>query len=173
MEDSHAYSEGDWIVHSHYGVGKIQGVEVKSISGEDSSYFRIITNNSTFWVPVDQMDSAVLRPLSTPEGIQEAIDVLHRPAVEMSSNTKIRQSRIQSVRLDNSPTAIARLIRDLRAREREKGVLYSSERSAFQTLRERLIQEWAIVMEADVDDISAELDGLLDITPIPAVDEGK
>ena len=89
MEESHAYSEGDWIVHSHYGVGKIKGVEVKCISGEDTPYYRITTTNSTFWVPLEQMNSDVLRPLSTPEEIELAIVLLKEPAEEMSSNSKV------------------------------------------------------------------------------------
>jgi len=161
MEDSHDYSQDEWIVHAHYGVGQIGGVEVKSISGEETSYYKIKTSDSTFWVPVDQMNSEVLRPLSTREEIQQALDTLRRPAKEMSSNSKLRQSRIQSVRESNAPDAIAQLIRDLRARKRDKGVLYSSERAAFQTLSQRLVQEWAIVTDANVDELALELDQLL------------
>lgn len=163
MEESHTYLEGDWIVHCHYGVGKIEGVEVKSISGEDSSYFRIKTTNSTFWVPVEQMNSEILRPLSSPEEIELAIVVLKDPPEEMSANSKVRQSRIQSVRALNTPSAIAELIRDLRARKRDKGVLYSSERSAFDTLKLRLAQEWAIVTDVKAEEISSEIDKLLNI----------
>ncbi len=166
MEDSHAYSNDEWIVHSHYGVGQISGIETKSISGEETRYYRVKTSESTFWVPVDQMDSDVLRPLATKEEIQEAVVALQEPAQEMSSNSKVRQSRIQTVRADNTPKAIAELIRDLRARKRDKGVLYSSERSAFQTLSQRLVQEWAIVMGESPIKISAELDRLLDIPRI-------
>ena len=163
MEESHTYSEGDWIVHSHYGVGKIKGVEVKSISGEKTSYFRITTTNSTFWVPIDQMNSEILRPLSSPEEIQLAIVMLQNPPEEMSPNSKVRQSRIQSVRLLNTPSAVAELIRDLRARKRDKGVLYSSERSAFDTLKQRLVQEWAIVTDAKTEEIASEIDKMLNI----------
>ena len=163
MEKPHTFSEGDWIVHSHYGVGRIKGVEVKSISGEETSYYRITTTDSTFWMPVDQMNSEILRPLSSPEEIQLAIVALQKPAEEMSPNSKVRQGRIQSVRDLNTPSAIAQLIRDLRARKRDKGVLYSSERSAFDTLKQRLVQEWAIVTDAETEDIASKLDNLLDI----------
>jgi RNA polymerase-interacting CarD/CdnL/TRCF family regulator len=170
MEDSHDYSQDEWIVHAHFGVGQIVGVEVKSISGEETSYYRIKTSDSTFWVPVDQMDSELLRPLSTPDEIQQAIALLKEPAQEMSSNSKIRQSRIQTVRESNTPDGIAQLIRDLRERKRIKGVLYSSERAAFQTLSQRLVQEWAIVTDADTDDVALELDLLLNIPQVLPVD---
>jgi RNA polymerase-interacting CarD/CdnL/TRCF family regulator len=172
MEESHVYAEGEWIVHSHFGVGQIKGVEVKSISGDETRYYRIKTTDSTFWVPLDQMNSEVLRPLSTPEEIQRAVATLQKPPKEMSSNTKLRQSRIQSVRMGNTPGAIARLIRDLRARKRDKGILYSSERSAFRTLSERLVQEWAIVTGTKTEVIASELDSLLE-TPQPFAVEEK
>ena len=171
MEESHVYLEGEWIVHSHFGVGQIKGIEVKSISGGNTRYYRIKTADSTFWVPLDQMDSEVLRPLSTPEEIQHAIATLQNPPKEMSSNTKIRQSRIQSVRIGNTPGAIARLIRDLRARKRVKGILYSSERSAFRSLSERLVQEWAIVTDTKTEVIASELDSLLETPRAFAVEE--
>ncbi len=161
MDDSHLYSENEWIVHSHFGVGQIVGVEVKSISGDETKYYKIETADSTFWVPVDQMDSELLRPLATHEEIQLAIAALQGPAEEMSSNSKIRQIRIQTVRQDNTPVGIAQLLCDLRARKRDKGVLYSSERSAYQTLSQQLMHEWAVVTGTDVGVIALQFDQLL------------
>ncbi len=170
MEETRAYSKGDWIVHSLYGIGQIKGVDTKGISGEETHYYRIQTTDSTFWVPVDQMDSEVLRPLSTPEEIQQAIAALQKPAKEMSPNYKTRQSRIRRVQDRNTPRAIARLIRDLRAYKRKKGALNKTERSAYRTLRERLVKEWAIVTGTEAEKITPKLDRLLDPTRTP-VDE--
>lgn len=161
MERVRTYSEGDWIVHTRYGIGQIKGVDLKNISGEETRYYRVITTNSTYWVPVDQMDSEVLRPLSTPEDIQKAITALQKPPKEMSQNYKTRQSRIQRVEIRNTPRAIARLIRDLRERQREKGALNKTERSAFRSLRQRLIEEWAIVIGATTENVELKLNTLL------------
>ncbi len=161
MEESYIYSQGDWIVHSQYGIGKIKGVDVKDISGEKTDYYRIETSNSTFWMPVDQMDSDLLRPLSTPDEIQQAIVTLQKPAKEMSSNYKMRQNRIQTAQNRNTPKAIAQLIRDLRARQRDKGILNSSERSAFRNFKQRLVEEWVIVTGKKTEKIESKLDDLL------------
>ena len=155
------YSTGDWIVHSHYGVGQIEGVEVKHISGEETSYCRIKTSESTFWIPVDQMDSELIRPLATPDDIQQVIAALQEAPEAMSPNTKIRENQINTVRVNNTPTDIARLIRDLRARQREKGILYSSERHAYRTLRQQLVQEWAMVTGTEAGGVEAQIDKLL------------
>ena len=86
MKEFQSYSTGDWIVHAYYGIGQIKGVEVKCISGEESRYYKIQATGSTYWMPVDQMDSEALRPLATSEEMQQAIDVLQEPPMEMSSN---------------------------------------------------------------------------------------
>ncbi len=171
MEETHSYSTGDWIVHSHYGVGQIKGIEVKSISGKETRYYKIETTNSTFWVPVDQMDSDILRPLSTPEEIEQAIATLERPAREMSPNYKMRQINILGAQVSNTPTAIARILRDLRARRRKKGVLNSDERSAFRNLKQRLIEEWVIVTGAKEEIVMTRLNHLLD--PDREPDDGQ
>ncbi|MCP4356824.1 MAG: hypothetical protein GY796_02255 [Chloroflexi bacterium] len=165
MEEIRMYSKEDWIVHSQFGIGQIKGVDVKNISGEESDYYRIKTTNSTFWMPVKQMESDVLRPLSTPKEIKQAITILKEPPVEMSSNYKIRQNRIRQVRIQNTPEAIAELIRDLRAHRREKGVLNSSERSAFRALKQRLVEEWALVTDEKTEMIATKLDKLLNLQP--------
>jgi CarD family transcriptional regulator len=162
MEESRTYSKGDWIVHSYYGIGQIKGIDVKGISGEDARYYRIRTTDSAFWMPVDRMDSEILRPLATPEEIENAIDALRKPPKTMSSNFKTRQSRIQRAQNRNTPKAIARLIRDLRGRQRDKGPLNGTELSAFRALKQRLVQEWAIVMGTETEKVASRLDNLLD-----------
>ena len=171
MEETNTYSKGDWIVHSRYGIGQIKGIDVKSISGEETQYYRIKATDSTFWMPVDQMDSDVLRPLSTPEEIQQAVTILQKPPEEMSSNYKIRQKRIQAARIRNTPKAVAQILRDLRAHRREKGILNSTERSAFLSLKQRLVEEWALVKNTKPEKIEATIDNLLDPHQTPVVDE--
>ncbi len=161
MAELETYAPDDWIVHAHYGVGRIEGIEIKNISGEDTRYYRVTTSQSTFWVPVDQIDNELIRPLSSTGDIENVIATLQEPAQVMSSNAKVRQSRIHKVRIANEPVDIARLIRDLKARQRDKGILYATERSAFITLKEQLAQEWAIVTDAETEEVNAEIDGLL------------
>ncbi len=162
MESSHDFSEEDWLVHTHYGIGQIKGIEVKMISGAKASYFRIQTSDSTFWIPVDQIDSEILRPLSTLEEIQLAIAILQRPPKKMSSDHNARKTRIRRVQLQNTPEDTARLIRDLRARQRDKGELNMEESSAIRALKQRLIEEWSLVMDKKSEKVSSRLDDLLD-----------
>lgn len=161
MESAHVFSEEDWLVHSYYGIGQIKGVEVKGISGAEVHYFRIQTTDSTFWVPVDQMDSEIMRPIATPQDIHMVIAILQRPPKEMSSDHHIRKSRIRCVQLENTPEDVARLIRDMRARQQDKGKYNLDENNVVRTLRQRLIEEWSIVMDKQTERVATRLDTLL------------
>ena len=150
-----------WVVHTQYGIGQIKGVDEKEISGEKTRYYRVKTRNSTFWVPISEINNEMLRPLSTPEDIQEAISILQKSPKRMSPNAKIRQTRIRETRQHNTPQANARLIRDLRELQREKAILNQTERSALQNFKQRLVEEWAIVVGLKVEQANSKLDALL------------
>lgn len=162
MEEKNTYTQDDWIAHSSYGIGQIKGIDTKNISGTDTRYYRVKTNDSTFWIPVEQMDSEVLRPLSTPEEIQQAIATLQKPAETMSSNYKMRQKRIKRAYIRNTPKALARLLRDLRAYWRSKGILNSTERNAYKTIKQRLIEEWVLVKNTKAEKVESRIERFLD-----------
>lgn len=152
---------GDWLVHCSYGIGQVMGIEEKDISGEPTRYYRIQTSDSTYWLPVAQSDSEELRPLATHAEIQAALAILAKPPRKMAKNHTARKSRIQQVRAENTPDDIARLVRDLRARQRDKGILNQTERSAYSTFKQRLLEEWAAVSGSKKDKLAARLEALL------------
>jgi RNA polymerase-interacting CarD/CdnL/TRCF family regulator len=145
MHKSSEYSSGDWVAHAMYGIGRITGIETKGISGEETRYYRIETTNSTYWMPVDQMDSDLIRHIVSEEEMEDVIQILQREPKEMSSNHNTRKSTIRSTRLSNTPAAFARLIRDLKARQSAKGTLNVKEKRSFKAIKQRLAEEWAIV----------------------------
>jgi RNA polymerase-interacting CarD/CdnL/TRCF family regulator len=161
MNASHIYAEGDWLAHSDYGIGQIKGIEVKDISGASVDYFRIQTTDSTIWVPVNRMDSEKIRPLSTLEEFRLVIAILQRPPREMSTDHQVRKTRIQRVQLQNMPEDIARLIRDLRARQRDMGKYNLNENDAVRILRQRLVDEWSVITGKNVESVTSSLDALL------------
>ncbi len=163
MNTTSDFKQGSWIVHAFYGVGQIKGRETKQISGDEADYFKIETADSTYWLPVDQIESDMLRPLSSTEDIQQALVILQKPAKEMSSNYKVRQSLIREVQLQNTPKAIARLVRDLRALQRKNGVLNHTESTAFRRLRNQFAREWVLVTGTKKEKIDRRLDKLLGI----------
>lgn len=161
MEKQLMFSEGDWLVHRNYGTGQIRGVEDKNISGESSKYYKFQTEDITIWLPVDDINEELIRPLSSEEEIEEAIAVLRRPPKDMESNFNKRKSRIRKVKKNNEPVAIARLVRDLRERRRQEGGLRAAERRALRSLTKKFVQEWAACLGVKTDTARRKLDRML------------
>ena len=152
MKSTDNYRSGMWVVHASYGIGKIKRIVKKNISGTPKRYYKIVTENSTYWMPVEQMDSTDIRPITPVEELLKAIAVLEAVPEEMSSDHKVRQKRIQKVLNANAPYLMACMLRDLTAYWREKGPANAHERQAFQSLRGRLAAEWSIAARTNQDD---------------------
>ena len=117
---AHVFKVGDWLIHINYGVGQIVGVEEKSLYGEKKLFYRVCAqeNNGVFWVPIDQAtENERIRPLVTRNRLQEALALLQKPPRAMSEENKIRKERIFTARSNGRLLPIARLIRDLSARQ--------------------------------------------------------
>jgi len=150
VQDLQNFELGDYIVHCHHGVGRIEAVERKNLGGKDTNYFRIEMADSMIWIPIEVMDSGQLRPLVEKVAFQEAIDSLSKKSVEMNANMNLRKLRINEVIDDNEPVATAQLIRDMWARQQIKGTPNETERRAYRALSDRLLQEWALCMEINI-----------------------
>ena len=89
----------------------------------------------------------------------------------MSSDHKMRKNDIRRVQQNNTLEDIARLIRDLRARQRERGELALEELNAMRALKQRLVEEWAIITGEKTDKIASKLEDLLNDQQPPADEE--
>jgi RNA polymerase-interacting CarD/CdnL/TRCF family regulator len=159
-EGNQALADGEWVVHNSYGVGQIRGYETKMINGKEVTYYRVETDNATFWVPLDQVDSERLRPLSTKGELEKAIKILELPPREMNPDHNLRKLTINTVRSDPSLDEMARLVRDLNARCMKKD-LNSTEKEALTHFTARLVEEWVACMQISVDEANSALNRLL------------
>lgn len=160
MKEQMLFSKGDWIVHVHHGVGQVRQKSSKRIGQHEGEYYQVDLQSSTLWVPVDNVDPATFRTIASEEEFDEAMDLLRRPAREMGSDFSKRKSRIRSVQSEHSFVALARLVRDLWARQQERS-LSNTEESALRQLSERLLSEWSICMQIEVDEAQQMLYRLL------------
>lgn len=152
------FGPGDWIVHSHHGVGQIKEVERMRMAGAENTYFRVEMSDSTIWIPIELADDGPIRAVSDKVEFQEAIDVLAEQPEELDSNINVRKSHFTNVIQDNSPTATAGLIRDMWARQQEKGIPSESERHIYRTLHDHFSQEWSVSMGIKLERANSLLD---------------
>ncbi len=154
------FSKGDWIVHLVYGIGQVKAVEKKSIGGESRKYYRVQAEESEYWVPVDDANNETVRPLASPHRIRRALRILKEAPEKMASNYKIRRKRIRDTTLDGALRSDIELMRDLFARQNDRG-LNPTEEESFRTLKSRFLKEWSLSLGIDIEEARQKFNKLL------------
>lgn len=162
------FSAGDWIIHNTHGIGKVIAIEEKSFAKQpEKIYYRIETDEITIWVPADQDE--VLRMLPPPEEYDRAVAILKQPSRRMSPAFKSRLARIRQARAAGTPQALARIVRDLWARQKRRGQLSNTEKVALRDLINQLLAEWSLSTGLAKSQLSKKFYSLLRQNALPAV----
>lgn len=154
------FSPGDWVIHNGHGIGKIEAIEEKSFGNrQEKTYYRIVTDEITLWVPA--AEDGTLRMVPPPEAFAQAVAVLQRPSRRMSPAFKSRLARIRQAKAKGSPQALARIVRDLWARQERRGQLSNTEKQALRGLINEFLAIWSISTSLEESQISKKLFSLL------------
>ncbi len=161
MQSKDTFSVNDWIVHSFHGVGQIEALETKSISGVENDYFKVQTPDSTYWLAIEQLDDDQVRSLATEDEIEAIASILKQSPESLSSNAAIRKAHIKKARSRNTVESVACLIRDLHPHFQNKDNMNVTEQRIYKTIRQRLIKEWVLVTGKKAEGIESRIDKLL------------
>jgi RNA polymerase-interacting CarD/CdnL/TRCF family regulator len=142
-DNGQIYHTGDWIVHRAYGVGQVVGLDKKCLNEKVQQFYKVRTNESTFWLPVNKAVSERVAPLPSKRMVLQAINVLQKKPQEMSSDFKTRKKRVEQVISGGSLIAISRLVRDLTARQKEIRLSFT-EAQALRRLKGLLFKVWSV-----------------------------
>ena len=105
------YTEGDWIVHAHYGVGQVREVEKKELDGEKQFFHRVKTFDSEYWLSVSGMDVEYIRPIASEYQIKRALTMVRKTPEELPDNHTLRSRVINEAIKDSSLYTKACMIR--------------------------------------------------------------
>lgn len=135
--------KNDWIVHSYHGVSHIEGVDRKKLDGKEKSFFKVKTNELTYWIPVGNVDVQHIRTISSVSTLKKALTTIrHRPK-NLENDYRSRRVRINEIFNKGSLQSKAELIRDLNARNAtQRDNIY--EEKILDKLKGQFIDEWAI-----------------------------
>jgi len=148
---------GDTVLHPRYGVGTIGGIETRVQDGEQRDYYVIPkpSISSTIFVPVDSADEVGLRPVSTREKLQQALNILTGEGDQAAAAGTIRNL------MWNDPLELARAIRR-QATEPKSRYPKVSEQHQLKRARKLLMEELAVVLDLSEDKVAAIMDGSLE-----------
>lgn len=160
MTLNNTFTKGEWIVHHRYGIGRIRRTERKVLAEIKAEYFRVETEESVFWVPVEDENNNRIRPLSSPSQLREALNSLKKPARKMASNYKQRRQQIQEAIVANSLLMRCKILRDLSALKETKN-LTENEKKIFSDFQNHLLVEWSLCVDLPIKEVRCQFQQLL------------
>ena len=82
------YEIGDKVVYPHHGAGKIVKIEQKEVLGQQRDYLtiKILHNDMTVMVPVENADRAGLRRVVDRDVVEQVLEVLRGDPTKMPKN---------------------------------------------------------------------------------------
>jgi len=150
---------GDKAVYPGHGVGVIESIETKQISGKELMFYilRITDNGMTIMIPRDNADAVGLRGVIRKLEIPKVLQILKARDVEIDTQTWNRRYREYMEKINTgSIFEIAEVIRDLHLLKNEKELSFG-ERKILDTAKNLLIKELAIVRDVKESDIVKEI----------------
>ena len=157
------YSKGDWIVHAHYGVGQVKGIERKILDGEKKLFFKVKTFDGVYWLSVVRTDVEYIRPITSEHQIKRALTIIRKPPEKLPENHTHRNKAISDALNDPSLYAKARMIRDLNGKQ-QMSKLNFTEEDAFLKMKRQLLNEWSVVEDKEHEILQEKLDKALEIS---------
>ena len=162
MAEKLEFKKGDFVVYPAHGVGRIEGVDAFSMSGQDVMLYSISfeQDRMRLKVPVSKAKTSGLRRLSSRDRIKEALSTLQGRSkvrrVMWSRRAQEYESKINS----GDPVSIAEVVRDLHRGSDQPEQSYS-ERQIYQAALDRLVREFAAVEAIDESTATERLEQML------------
>ncbi len=150
---------GDKAVYPGHGVGVIEAIETKQISGKEHSFFilRIVDNGMTIMIPQDNVGAVGLRGVIRKIDVSKVIHILKDRDVTVDNQTWNRRYREYMEKINTgSIFEIAEVLRDLHLLKAEKELSFG-ERKIMDTAKNLLVKELAIAREVKETDILREI----------------
>ena len=160
------FKEGDLAVYPAHGVGVIETIESKEISGcrQDFYTIRILDNNMKIMVPTQNVDSVGLREIIGQKEIPKLYSILKKRDVVIDNQTWNRRYREYMDKIKTgSVFEVAEVYRDLLMLKEEKDLSFG-ERKMLDTARSLLVKEISLAKNVAEKQIEKDLDKMFPAT---------
>ncbi len=152
--------KGDYIVHAAHGIGEVKGTDIKTLRGTKRTYYRVKTQDLTYWLPVENSNSDRVRGVCAPSTFSKALGIVRMMPEKLNNNFRTRVNHIKQELAKCSLAASARLMRDLNARHAIKD-LHINELRILENLKSNFVSEYAIACCLESKEAESRLDEAL------------
>ncbi len=160
------FNVGDKAVYPAHGVGIIESIEAKKISGKEQIFYvmKILSNGMTIMIPTQNTETVGLRELISPDDIPRVYQILRKKETETDTQVWNRRYREYMGKIKTgSLFEVAAVFRDLYLLKMEKGLSFG-ERKILNMSRDLLIKELSIAKNSSEEVIRIDLEGILSIS---------
>ena len=154
-----AFKKGEKVVYPAHGVGVINDIQVKSISGTERRYYvlKILDGEMTIMIPTENVEAVGLRRVIGKDMVTKIYKILRQKKVEVDNQTWNRRYREYTEKIKTgSPLEIAKVLRDLLVLKGDKELSFG-ERKMLDQARSLLVKELSIAKAHPEEKIMEEL----------------
>ncbi len=150
-----AFKEGDKAVYPAHGVGEVQAIETRNISGNEHQFYilKILDNGMTVMVPTTNVKSVGLREIIDSDEVERVYEILRERDITVDNQTWNRRYREYMDKIKTgSVYEIAEVMRDLSMLKYVKELSFG-ERKMLDTAKNLLVKELAIAETTTEEDV--------------------
>jgi len=150
---------GDKAVYPGHGVGVIEAIESKTISGREQLFYilRIVDNGMTIMIPTGNLDIVGMREVIPPVEIPKVFQILKDRRISLDNQTWNRRYREYMIKINTgSIFSIAEVLRDLQVLKMEKTLSFG-ERKILDTAKNLLVKELAVSRDVKESEVLIEI----------------
>jgi CarD family transcriptional regulator len=156
------FKVGDLAVYPAHGVGVIESIESKWISGSKQEFYimRILDNGMIIMIPLDNVNNVGLRQVIDAAQVPKIFEILKEKEVEPDNQTWNRRYREYMEKIKTgSVYELAEVLRDLFILREDKELSFG-ERKMMDTARSLLVKEISIAKELDESQVEEDIQGI-------------
>jgi CarD family transcriptional regulator len=154
------FNIGDLAVYPAHGVGIIEKIEAREISGcrQDFYVMRILDNDMIIMIPTNNVDNVGLRDIIGQKEVRELYSILKKRDIPIDNQTWNRRYREYMEKIKTgSAFEVAEVYRDLLMLKLEKELSFG-ERKMLDTARSLLVKEISLAKDVGEEQIEKDLD---------------
>jgi CarD family transcriptional regulator len=165
MGRSSIFKVGDLAVYPAHGVGCIESIETREISGEKKDFYimKILDNNMIIMIPVDNVTSVGLRDIIDEKEVSRVYEIMKQRDIPADNQTWNRRYREYMEKIKTgSVYEVAEVLRDLYLLKVDKDLSFG-ERKMLDTAQGLLLKELSIAKATDERAIMSDINDIFDL----------
>lgn len=159
------FKVGDLAVYPAQGVGRIEAIETREISGQKQDYYimKILENNMTIMIPVNNVETVGVRDIINNEEVAKVYAIMKKRDIPADNQTWNRRYREYMDKIKTgSVYEVAEVLRDLYLLKVDKELSFG-ERKMLDTAQSLLLTELSIAKKTDENAIMSDIKAIFNL----------